>query len=362
MKKTLSIFGLTLAFLALLDVAVAGVLSWADDRGKIGSLVQYFDYGRSVPGKLQKWRETPNTDGNLYDVAWLDDAVAISQTKFNAAERADGPIVRSYGMSFVNNILQQAAALNPALLVDYHAGPAAPPNFTYALFLDDAANRHPGDVVVLGILSSSVPALAALSNRTWNFEQPAPYTYPVFLPDKDALSRTDPIVKSVQDQRALQNDPQTDAAWAEQLADQDLFYARTTFGAIWLDRSPFARLVRRSLAKGHVERTEAKILSGAFPYADVLTRIISGFAETARAEGQIPVVMLIQTRAQSDVDLLAIAQPVLERGSIPYLATAEHFDPRDVSGFLADGHYQPEIDKRLGQAFLKIVAAAQAAK
>ena len=42
-------------------------------------------------------------------------------------------------------------------------------------------------IVVLGFLSSSLHAMASLSNRTWSFEQPAPFTYPVFLPEGAGL-------------------------------------------------------------------------------------------------------------------------------------------------------------------------------
>ena len=354
MKKTLIMMGLTLVLLVLLDLAVAGGLGWAETHGKLSSLVRYFDYGRSVPGKLAQWEASPGRPGNLYDVAWRSKIVSDSGVSFAEAPVPEGPVVRSYGMSFVRNILHQAQEVDPELVVDMHDGPGAPPNFTYALFLDDAANRRPGDFAVLGILSSAIPALGALSNRTWVFEQPAPLTYPVFHPDGDGLRRVDPLIDSAAAQRALRNDPAAAAAWAQQLAQEDLFYAPVTFGAAWLDYSPFARLIRRALAKSHIARKKDEILSGAYPYSEVLRRMIAGFAQTARQEGQIPIVVLIQSREGEDV--LEIAKPVLERDAIPYFATAEHFDPGDPSGFLGDGHYRPDIDRAFGAAFVDLIA------
>jgi hypothetical protein len=260
-------------------------------------------------------------------------------------------------MSFVRNILTQAQAVAPGLVLDMHDGPGAPPNATYAMFLDDAQNRQPGDFAVFGILSSAIPALAALSNRTWVFEQPAPFTYPVFRPVGDGLRRIEPLINSATGQRALRTQPDANAAWARQLAEEDLFYSPITFGATWLDYSPFARLLRRALAKSHIERTEAKILSGAYPHAEVLRRMIAGFAQTARRDGQIPIIVLIQSRDGGDV--LEIARPVLERDNIPYFATVEHFDPRDPSGFLGDGHYRPEIDRTFGIAFVDLIDTLQ---
>lgn len=347
--------GLTLLLLMLLDAGVAGVLAWADGRNKLSSLVRYFEYGRSVPGKLARWEANPDSPGNLYDVAWRSTLVSDSKARFEKENAASGPVVRSYGMSFVNNILGQAQTTDPSLTIDLHAGPAAPPNFTYALFLDDAQNRSSDDFAVFGILSSGIPALAAFSNRTWAFEQPAPLTYPIFRPAGDSLRRIEPLINSATAERALSKQPEARAAWERQLAEEDLFYSPITFSATWLDYSPFARLVRRSLAKDHISRTEKTILSDGYPHAEVMRRMITGFAETARSDGQIPIVVLIQTREPEDADLLAIAKPVLEHHGIPYLATAEHFDPRNMSGFLADGHYQPRVDRLFGEALVDLI-------
>lgn len=330
--------GLTAAFLVLMDLAVAGVLELAERRNLAGSLVRYFEYGRSVPGKLAQWRETPDAPGNLFEAGWMVDQHNDALT----GPEAPTGVVRAYGMSFVNNILRAAQSLDPGLAVDHHAGPGAPPNYTYALFLDDAAHRRPGDVAVLGILSSSVPALAALSNRTWVFEQPAPFTYPVFSPASDGgLQRTDPLVTGPAQERALADDPQAQAAWRDQLTATDGFYGPPTFMATWLDRSPFARLVRRALATSYLADRKTEILAE-FPYAEVLTRMATDFAARARAEGLLPVVMLIQTRNARDPDLAALLGPVLRRAEIPYLATAEHVDPRDPAAFVGDGHYTRE--------------------
>ena len=79
------------------------------------------------------------------------------------------------------------------------------------------------------------------------------------------------------------------------------------------------------------------------------------FAQTARSDRQRPVIFLIQTRDAMDADLLEILKPVLEAQDIPYLATVEHFDPRDPSGFLGDGHYKPQIDQRFARAFVDLI-------
>jgi hypothetical protein len=358
MKKTVSILGLIAVFLIALDIGVAALLHWGEGQGRMGSLVRYFEYGRSVPGKLNRWEAMPGAAGNLYDVAWRSDIQALSVAGFAQEGPDEGPVIRSYGMSFVNNIIEAALERTPDIAWDDHSGPGAPPNFTYAVFQEDRANRRPGDIVVLGVLSSAIPAMAALSNRTWVFEQPAPFTYPVYWPTDDAgLRRVEPLVNSADDQRRLDG-TQKERDWTAQLAAEDAFYSPVTFGVTWLDVSPFARLVRRSLAKRHVMRTEANILgSGDYPYAEVLQRMIVDFSRTARADGQIPIVLLIQSRDPADAEVASIARPVLEREDVAYLATVDHFDPKDPTGFVGDGHYTPQVDALFGTAFLELLPA-----
>ncbi|WP_373354019.1 hypothetical protein [Pseudoroseicyclus sp. CXY001] len=352
MRQTLRTFLLTLAALALIDLAAAGALGWAAGAGRLGGLVAYFDYGRSVPGKLAAWDEAPDAPGNLADIAWRPAQLAASAEGFAAEDPGAGPVLRAYGMSFTSNILAEAEALDPALSVDRHDGPSAPPNFTFAQFLDDRPNRRAGDVVVLGILSSSLPAMAALSNQTWAFEQPAPFTYPVFLPEGDGLARIEPVIETADEAR----DPALAGAWRAQLREVDAFHAPVTFGATWADASPFLRLVRRSLAKRHIARVERRIEAGElYPVAEVLPRMIAAFAAMAREDGQVPVVLLIQGRDGSDLDLLALTAPVLEREGIPYLATAEIASPSDPANFAADSHYRPEVDRRFAEALLRLL-------
>jgi Na+-transporting methylmalonyl-CoA/oxaloacetate decarboxylase gamma subunit len=354
MRQTLSIFGMIVVFLALMDMSVAGALSVAEKQERLTSLVGYFNYGRSVPGKLAQWEANPAMARNLYDVGWRKAGVARSAARFTEEPVDIGPVVRGYGMSFVNNILQQAVDVDQSLKIDLHSGPGAPPNYTYALFEDDRENRRDGDIAVLGILSSALPAMEALSNQTWVFEQPAPFTYPIYEIDGPDLRRIDPVIESAAAHRAMAQDPALAEDWKDQLINYDSFYGPKTFGAVWADRSPFLRLVRRSLAKGAVEMAKQKSLDDGL-YAEILPRIVISFTQTAREDGQVPVVMLIQSRDLSDPDLLSLLSPVLNAQEIPVLATVNYANPRDPAMFLGDGHYQPLIDRRFAEVFLALI-------
>lgn len=343
MKQTAHMFFMVLMMLVALDLAVAGVLSVADRLGGKGAaLVRYFEYGRSVPGKLDRWIEKPQLRDNLFDVAWVPDTIETSRAAFATQDADAGPIIRGYGMSFMAQILAAAAEQDPNLQIDVHGGPAAPPNLSFELFMQDRTNRSPGDVVVLGVLSSSVPAMAAMSNRTWAFEQPAPFTYPIFLPvGAEGLSRADPLVRTAAQERALQNDPVAAAAWRAQLAAQDRLHTNAAFAAPFMDVSPFARLVRRSLATKSIAEREAALTLGQseFPYPEVLQRMLARFAQMAREDEQIPIVFLIQSRDPSNFDLQTLLGDVIDRLDIPVLATVDHISPRQPSAFAGDGHY-----------------------
>lgn len=360
--RRFAILPLTLLAVALIDAAVALTLTWADGRiPALQPLVRYFEYGRSVPGKLERWIERPGE--GLFDVGWRSDILARSAERYAAEHPAQGPVVRIYGMSFTNHVVQAAAGLEPDIRIDSHGGPSAPPNFTYALFLDDRANRRPGDVVVLGVLSSSMPAMAAMSNRTWAFEQPAPFTYPVFRPGDEGLMRIEPLVNSAAEELAAWRDPVLGAAWEAQLRAEDAIIGPAAFALPELDASPLLRQVRRAVALGRIERREAAVLEGeapgAPPLGETLRRMIRDFARTAREDGQLPLVMLIQGRDPRDADVLALARPALAADDVPHLATAELFDPRDPSGFLGDGHYTDAVNTLFGGRFLEILAEAE---
>ena len=358
MRNLIRTFLFTLAALIALDASVAVVLMWSERTQRLGSLVTYFDYGRSVPGKIERWQNGAVTRGNLLEVAWLDREVSKSQVHFQSAPATQTPTVRTYGMSFVDNISQAAKDARPELVVDRHSGPGAPPNFTFAFFQKDKGNRKSGDVAVLGILSSSVHAMAALSNRSWAYEQPAPFTYPIFTPapNGQGLTSIDPVIATYADQLALPNDPRLAAAWYDQLAADDHHYSRATYGFVWLDHSPFLRLVRRSLAKSVLARSKADVLeNGTFPYGEVLHRMVRIFATEARAEGLHPIVILVQTRRPGDPDLAALLSPKLRAEGIPYLSTSEFADPKDPSLFRPDGHYTAKIDALFGAQLLRLI-------
>lgn len=351
MRNALKTLVLTLACLVAIDVLVAVALTLPVPS----SLKQFFEYGRSVPGKLAQWQENPDMPANLLRVAWQPAIVSGSARAF-AEEDPGQRRLRLYGFSFANHISEALAARRPDLPIDRHSGPGAPPNFTYSLAAQDRANRRPGDVVVWAVLSSSTPAMSSFSNRVWAFEQPSPFTYPVYrLAEGGGLRREDPVVVDLDDQLALDERPELAARWSRQLRERDGLYTAAAFGAPWLDISPFSRLIRRARATNAIAEREDAITArpdaAPYPYAEVLRRMARDFAAEVRADGQVPVVMLVQTGDLGSPDLRALLAPYLREHDIPYFATADYQDPADPSVFLPDGHYTYPVNERFGAEF-----------
>ncbi|MTH79251.1 hypothetical protein [Paracoccus aestuariivivens] len=356
MRSTLKTFVLTIGFLILLDGLVALLLQGPAPA----SLKGFFDYGASVPGKIAQMKQHPGAPGNLLAVAWLPDVIEESAVGFKAEASDEAPVMRVYGMSFAADIAHGAQTHRPDMLVDVHGGPNAPPNFSYEVFLEDRQNRKPGDVAVLGILSSTTAAMSSYSNRVWAFEQPAPYTYPVFWPEgADGLRADGPVLQSLSEEIALEAHPDLVAKWHRQLREKDGLYSESAFALPVLDASPFARLIRRALAVQSIKEKEQDINSGKgsdpYPYQEVLRRMVRDFSETARADQQIPVVLLIQTRNSQDPDLRQIFAEYLKANDIPFVATTDLQSIRDPSAFYGDGHYTGNTNKKFGQSLLDVI-------
>lgn len=358
MRNALKTLLWTIGALMVFDLLVALVLMGPAPA----SLKRFFDYGLSVPGKLAQWQDTPQMRGNLTEVAWLPALAAGSAEKFAHQDSSD-PVLRGYGMSFTNHISKAAQEVSPTLELDLHSGPGAPPNFTFAAFQADRASRSPGDIVTLGVLSSTLPAMGSFSNRVWAFEQPAPFTYPIYTLDASGqLSPELPVIQSLSDELRRRTDPELNAAWEAQLKQHDRLYSPVAFAARWLDASPFARLVRRAWAIDAIGAREARVLSDPtgdpYPFAEVLREMCREFAEQARADGLHPIVIAVQSRDPKDPVLEEILAPFLEEQGIPFLLTSRIVSARDPAAFLGDGHYSHEANLLFGAELAKLIREA----
>ena len=251
-----------------------------------------------------------------------------------------------------------ALRLDPTLAVSTFDGPAAPPNHSFAGYMLEREQLD-ADVVVFGILASSVPKLPTLTMMTSTYEAPCVYTYPRYRLAGDELQATWPTVVSLADLRAARNDPAKWNAYVNELAANDAYYAPYLLRSTWLDHSALARIAWRALAQRHL-RTVGERYHTAAGYTDdpdllpVLRQMVATFAKTAREDGRTPVVLLFNDRGYGD-DLYRGVAPVLDRDHIPYVSSHTIAPATDHQNFVADGHFTPANDEKIAKAFVDLL-------
>jgi hypothetical protein len=88
--------------------------------------------------------------------------------------------------------------------------------------------------------------------------------------------------------------------------------------------------------------------------------LLVDFAESARADGRLPIVLLMGDRGYGDYLYRALG-PVLDAHQIAFISSHEIAPASDPRTFLPDGHFRKELDERLGTLFLERLHAAQTA-
>ena len=366
-RKVLATLGWTLACLAAIDVAAGVAFRYPTSNAvRPNAMQQYFEYGRSLRGKLQRMvTEDERTSDPMVSVGWIDQQ-CTPKPPFRAGRLG----VAFYGMSFTNRIADAIEAFDPDVRARRYAGPAAPPNHSYACFLRQRDGREPARVQVLGILASSVKGLLTLSGMTTTFEKPTPFTFPRFVLDAaGGLRRIDPLIADEAALReAVLHDPAKWDAFVAQLERDDRFYSRTYMGGpTFADGSTLVRLARRALSQ-HAGRARAEaVLSSRAGFADdaevgpVLRAIVVDFAARCRADGQVPLIVLIQDQRPGDA-LTTLLGPTLDAANVAYVATNDVAPPENVANLASDGHFSAAANERVARVVDEKIHAIAAAR
>ena len=251
--------GWTALFLGLLDAGVNCLLAYPQDPLVTNppKLPLYFEYGRSIEGKLDRMiGNSDETSAPLTQAGWIDDPKLLAALP-TRAESENGTCVAAYGMSFTFRVSDAAKQLDPNLTVRGRGGPAAPLNHSYALFRDDLG-RHDARYAVIGVLASSFPAFNSMSHLTWNFEFPGVFTYPRYEFQNGELRAVDTGVDSLKDFRNVRRFSATRSGFSQTLAQHDAFYSPFLYEQNVLDSSSVLRMIRRACWQRHKRNVEAR--------------------------------------------------------------------------------------------------------
>jgi hypothetical protein len=357
-KRVIGVLLWTLTATIFIDVAVGFVFRLPSDPRVAGTALQnYFDYGRSIEGKLRRLvGMTPGSAAPIVEAGWLAKECDIGTTSVPGKIGFD-----IYGMSFTNQIADHMEGLDNELASTRFGGPAAPPNHSYACFLRRVAeNRTLAPVQIIGILASSVRRMVTISGLTTSFEGPMPFTYPRYALTRDGqLEGRMSSISTEDDLRSALGDPQKWRAFKEDLSAADFFYSKAIFEEDAFDRSVVARMIRRALGQRVINsRTDALQtktgFSGAPEIMTVLRAMLLDFAHKARERGSRPIVILIEDRGYGGTISTRLV-PTLQESGIEFVSTSTLVAANDSGNFVADGHFTPRAFDKIAQSVVKLL-------
>ena len=345
--------------LVALDVAINLLFPYPTDplNTSPGAMNLYFDYGRSIEGKVSRQMgATDDTTAPIARAGWLD--ARMGEGEAVRPEAGKTLLVAIYGMSFAEHVGQSMAKLDPNITLRIIGGPSAPPNFSFAAYEADRGH-HQADVAILGILASSVKGMGAMTGMTWGAEVPAPYTFPKYTLENGQLNAIQPEVDSLAKLRTTLSQPQQRNTFVNQLRSHDQFFDSFVFEKNLLDDSAIVRMIRRAWAKSHQDSIASQIHTPAGFNSDweqvpVLKRMVEEFAATAKRDGKLPIVLLFNDQGYDD-HLYQLLKPTLEQNQIPFVSSHDVAPATDRSNFVADGHFTPAVDQRLAERVLAVV-------
>lgn len=348
------------AFLVAADLGLSLAFRMPDLPTRSPSaLAQYFNFGTSIEAKLRRMVTAfDSTSAPVALAGWLE--------PFNAgnpplAARPGGKLVAVYGQSFAFQVVEPMARLDTSLTLRTRGGPASPASHGYALWEGERGRVH-ADVAILGVLASSVRGIGANSAANWQFESPSPYTYPRYRVGADGrLASSPPLLRSLADLRAALADPARWHAWEAQVARDDAWHDPLLWRASWLDHSTLARLLRRAWGQREQRLRLAK-LHGRRGFREdaeelrVLHAFVRSFVDGCRADGTLPVVLLLEDAGYAD-HLSRALGPELGRLGATWLGTHELADASNPVSLKGDGHFVPALNERLAAELLARIRA-----
>ena len=319
------------------------------------SLGRYFDYGRSVEGKLARMvAADPKDGGQMVSAGWA--SPEILATLPSHPEPGHDMLMAVYGQSFALITAKGAAQIDSRMTIRGVGGPGAPPSHSYASYKADAPLRK-ADVVVLGVLSASVVNMRSLSGLIWMFASPAPYTFPYYRVVDGKLDEELPALRTeAQFRDAFVRKSSDWSAFKAQMQRIDYGYDRATFDATVADESAVVRLLRRGWVS-HRQAYEDGVYAaseGFNPRAESLVALkamLVDLERRTRERKERLVVLLLHTRGHAD-HLYGVLEGTLKQAGIEYISTHTLFSANDPSNFLPDGHYAQDASTRLSKALL----------
>lgn len=356
-------------WLVLIDIGINVAFPFPQDVDQPpGSLASYFDYGRSIEGKLTRMvGDTVESSQIMVDSGWVDPT--SWQDLPQAPQGDDDLLLVNYGMSFSDHVSSAVAKIDGKMTVRSIGGPSAPPNHSFAAFKADAAGRKQADVVMMGVLASSVKRMSSISGTDWTYEMPNPYTYPYYsVNQQNKLTVVEPAISTADEFVTAFN--RQDENWQRlqgQMRQYDKVFDPFVFDANWMDKSAIVRLIRRGWAERARSLDEQTLFSGQKGFAPeapeivTLKALLSEFTAEVRAADQTPVILLLNDRGY-DARLYEVLADHVESLDAIVLSTHEIAPANDPKNFIGDGHFTDEANDRIAAVLQGMIRAERGSK
>jgi len=324
------------------------------------SLERYFDYGRSIEGKLKRMVSQPTpSNQNILAAGWIESE--SWQSLPTTTQAGDDLLVSVYGMSFSDNIASYLTELDNKITLRSLGAPAAPASHSLATFTADTPGKN-ADVAVIGVLASSIKRIHSVSGSNWSYENPTPYTYPYYsLNEQNQLTTIEPAIKTAdQFRQAITEQNEDWEKLQQQMREYDSPFSSFVFDSNISDRSALIRLIRRGWANRTISQTGSRLHHPQKGFnlqsseIRTLKAILTEFTNQANSAQQKPVIILISDRGYVDHLYEALANH-LNTLDVAVLNTHEIVPADDPTNFIPDGHFTPENDRKLAQALQEII-------
>lgn len=355
-RRALTALGWAVLWLIVLDILAGVLFRYPSDPKDLnpGPLALYFDYGRSMEGRLRRaTREDPDASAPITLAGWYDPLVDTERPA-----PAGAPRVTIYGMSHAMRLADALHMEAPELLVRSVGAPGATANWSFGAFRRDP-ERKQSDVAVLAIMSSTLPMILSPAPMDWNTSFAMPYTADRYVLREGQLRVITPPYESFASYVRTVEDPEAWGRALDQFARTDPFYDPLLVRETWLDNSTLVRLLRRGWSQRRDQQRRGQVLTANSYEPDsealqVANAIISAFARQARAEGIVPVIYVVDNLGYGD-QLSRALRATLDKERIPYLSSSRVIDPGNPAGYLADSHFTDANDRLLGRELAKII-------
>lgn len=341
------------------DVTVAGLFSIPkDQRQPEGALNRYFSFGLSAERKLERLiGERGDEVVSVVKQGWISAQYRTpDETWYTSSDR-----VAVYGMSFTKRMAGALDQVGDADLgVIQRAGPAVPLSHSYAMMESDPY-RSEATWVCVGVLSTSMPYLQAMSGLGYSFDSPTPCTFPRFVAEDGHLVRHDPVIVD-RDVfiRAFRDRSELYQRHLEVLRAQDDYWNDWLYASSLADRSAFLCLWRRGYNEHWLSTRASAVYDPQAGYhADhpamaAVPMMLRSMKEMADKDGQKLLILLLHARGEPG-HLEAWLGPEMDALGVTWISSRALFDSMDAMNFQGDGHYTPENDRKLAEAVYRLI-------